>query len=198
VEELTSVRAIALFTMLCASLPAADRPRTIFDVDLTKGSAGPGRVSGGVWDKGWRLTGAKNERIVFDAGAPVANGFFEVGFAVERLPWTSEPRKINYAGLYEESTLNQNEQDGDLFYARTGNESYRFSNVKAAGRRFDRTEHEPRVGANEDWIADGRTACPCSPIRKGAALYFRATSSAVTHQWTDCVMRSSVRTATRD
>ena len=43
----------------------------VLDVDLTKGTAGQGVVTGGVWDKGWRLTGAKNERIVFDAGAPV-------------------------------------------------------------------------------------------------------------------------------
>lgn len=129
----------------------------VFEVDLTKGSAAPGAVSGGTWDKGWKTTGAKDERIVFDAGGPVANGILEASFTVDELPWKHGTGKINYIGLHEEASLSQNKHRGDLFYARTGNANYRFSNVKAAGRPFDRTEHEPRVGSAEDWIADGKT-----------------------------------------
>ena len=136
---------------------AAAEPRIIFDVDLTKGSAGAGVVSGGQWEHGWQTTGAKAERIVFDAGGPIANGSLEARFTIAELPWASQQGKINYIGLHEDASLSQNLHGGDLFYARTGNANYKFSNVKAAGRRFDRGEHEPRVGSAEDWIADGKT-----------------------------------------
>ncbi len=149
------LKLLLLFNCWLPALGA--EPRVLFDVDLTKGAAGPGVVSGGMWDGGWRTTGAKDERIVFDAGGPVANGSLEASFTIDELPWTNQQGKINYIGLHEDASLSQNKHDGDLFYARTGNVNYRFSNVKAAGRRFDRGEHEPRVGAAEDWIPDGKT-----------------------------------------
>jgi len=136
---------------------AATAETTVFDLDLTRGSAGTGQVSGGVWQNGWRCTGAKDERIVFDAGRAVANGRLEVTFTADELPWKSQQGKINYAGLHENPDLTQRGFDGDVFYARTGDAKYAFSNVKAAGRAFDRSEPEPRVGAAEQWVADGRT-----------------------------------------
>jgi hypothetical protein len=145
-----------LCCVLGAPLAAAE-PRVVFDVDLTKGNAGPGKVAGGAWDDGWRCTGAKDERIVYDAGGPIANGSLEASFTISELPWASQQGKINYIGLHEDASLSQNKHDADLFYARTGNVNYKFSNVKAAGRRFDRGEHEPRVGSADDWIADGKT-----------------------------------------
>jgi enterochelin esterase-like enzyme len=132
--------------------------RVIFDVDLTKGDAGPGAVTGGKWDGGWRTTGAKGERIVFDAGRAVANGRLEVRVTIPRKPWgDGAAGKVNWVGLHEDPRLNQNDSAGDLFYARVGSEAYKFSNVKAAGRAFDRTEHEPRVGSADDWTADDKT-----------------------------------------
>ena len=129
----------------------------LFDVDLTRGSAGRGVVTGGEWAGGWRCTGAKDERIVFDAGRAVANGCLEVTFTANAVPWAVSPGKCNYLGLHEDAALSQNAHGGDLFYARTGNAAYRFSNFKAAGRSFDRSEHEPRLGAAEQWVCDGRT-----------------------------------------
>lgn len=149
--------AVALLAVAAAATAAIPTERVLFDVDLTRGSARPGRVAGGEWENGWRATGAKGERIVFDAGGPIANGRLEVSLTVDELPWVASPGKVNYVGLHEDARLSQNKHEGDLFYARTGNVSYKFSNVKAAGRRFDRSEAEPRVGRAEDWIADGRT-----------------------------------------
>ncbi len=148
---------LLLATSLCARALLAAEPQVVFDVDLRSGTAGTGKVSGGVWQGGWRCTGAKDERIVFDAGRPIANGCLEVTFVAHELPWAKAEGKINYVGLHEDASLSQNQHDGDVFYARTGNVNYRFSNVKAAGRRFDRGEYEPRVGSAGDWIADGAT-----------------------------------------
>jgi hypothetical protein len=36
--------------------------RVLFDIDLTTGQPGGGKVSAGAWDRGWKTTGAKNER----------------------------------------------------------------------------------------------------------------------------------------
>lgn len=78
--------------------PAIFAERVVFDVDLTRGNAGAGAVTGGVWDKGWRTTGATNERIVFDAGRPITNGFLEASLTINRAPWDDEGKKINVAG----------------------------------------------------------------------------------------------------
>ncbi len=131
--------------------------RVIFDVDLTKGSAGPGKVTGGLWETGWRTTGADHERIVFDAGRPIAEGYREVSFTANQLPITDPPRKINYFGLHEDASLSQNKHEGDILYVRTGNRNYKFSKVKAAGKKFDRNEWEQSIGALEDWVTDDRT-----------------------------------------
>ena len=152
--------------ILGLSLPAVSAAeRVVFNVDFTSGSAGVGTVVGGKWEKGWKTTGASGERIVFDAGRPIANGRLEVAFTADELPWgpeqgkgpNAEWRKINFLGLHEDSGLNQNTSTGDLFYARTGDPRFKFANIKVAGRRFDRSEFEPRVGDVKDWITDGRT-----------------------------------------
>lgn len=148
-------RALFFFAFTLVGLGAQET--VLVDLDLTRGSAGTGMVTGGKWDRGWRTTGAKGERIVFDAGRPLANGRFEITFTADELPWKSQEGKINYAGLHEDPSLSQNAHAGDLLYARTGGPQYRFSCVKAAGRRFDRSEYEPRLGKAEDWIADGKT-----------------------------------------
>ncbi len=146
------------FLVLAIGLPGAvPRGKVVFDVDLTRGSAGPGQVTGGVWQKGWQCTGAKGERIVFDPGAPVANGRLEVSFTANALPWSHQQGKINYAGLHADPGLTQKTNPGGLLYARTGEEKYKFSIVKAAGRQLDRTALEPRLGEATDWVCDDRT-----------------------------------------
>lgn len=150
----SSLRLICMLASLGDSHAAE---RIVFDVDLTTGSASGGIVTGGTWDNGWKTSGAKDERIVFDAGAPIANGFFEVTFTADSIPWSATARKLNFAGLHEDTSLNQNRHSGDLFYARTGNAAYNFACVKVAGRRFDRSEAEPRLGRREDWVCDART-----------------------------------------
>lgn len=57
----------------------------MIDVDLTKGDAGPGTVTGGVWAGGWRMTAAK-DRIVYDAGVFVTSGSFKASFTIKTNP----------------------------------------------------------------------------------------------------------------
>lgn len=155
--RLFSIRAGAFFGAGLIGAIAGAAETTVFEVDFTRGAAGPGQVTGGGWQQGWQCTGAKDERIVFDVGRAVENGRLEVTFTADELPWKSQQGKINYVGLHENPELTQRNFDGDIFYARTGELAYRFSNVKAAGRAFDRSEAEPRVGTAEQWIADGKT-----------------------------------------
>lgn len=145
-----------IVALASAAVAARTAERTVFDLDLTTGDAGSGIVTGGDWDGGWRCTGTDNERIVWDPGAPIANGRLEVSFTTDELPWLVKQGKINIAGLYDSPALVQN-VPGGLFYFRTGSDKYKFGIAKASGRRFDRTGLEPRVGALDDWIADGRT-----------------------------------------
>ncbi len=52
----------------------------VFDTDLRQGpaafDAGKGTARGGEWRDGWRVTG-NDQRLVWDAGYPVKNGYFE-------------------------------------------------------------------------------------------------------------------------
>jgi hypothetical protein len=115
-----------------------------FDVDLTRGTVGPGAGVGGKWDGGWRTTGAKGERIVFDCGRLIANGAFEARVTT---PWgPGAGGKLNRCGLYEDARLTQSAHVGHRFYARVSRRAYKFSCVKAADRPFDRNKHENRIG----------------------------------------------------
>lgn len=105
--------------------------QTIFDVDLTQGSAGTGVVSGGIWDNGWRVTNEATDRIVFDAGYKIANGYIETTLTINSNPVNRE-KKINYFGGYEEPHLMQGNA-GDKLYLRTGRMTYDFSRAKGAG-----------------------------------------------------------------
>ncbi len=140
-----------------ASLKLIDK--LLWEVDLSTGNAPGGKIAGGEWIKGqgWRTTGAKAERIVFDAGKPITNGYLEIQFTADELPWFSAQGKINYAGLHEDESLDQNRHGGDIFYIRTGSEKYKFSKAKASGKKFDKTEWEPALGSVNDWKPDGKT-----------------------------------------
>jgi hypothetical protein len=66
---------VSLFLILLAHDVLADG--VVFDNDLTKGkSAFTGLEKGGKWENGWWVTD-KEQRLVWDAGYPVKNGYFE-------------------------------------------------------------------------------------------------------------------------
>jgi hypothetical protein len=147
------------------------REQPVLDVDLTKGDAGPGKVTGGKWDGGWRVTSPNGERIVFDAGRPLANGSFEVTYTMSKPPHAANA-KIEWVGLYEEPSLSQAKSDGDIFYARAGEADYKFSRVKAFGRKFDKKEWENDVGTPQDWIVDDKTPQTVKLQWKGGRAIF--------------------------
>ena len=61
----------------------------IFDQDLTRGpGAFSGRAQGGEWRHGWRLTGRPNERLVWDAGRAIKNGWFEFWLTADTPPFS--------------------------------------------------------------------------------------------------------------
>jgi hypothetical protein len=159
------VRAALVLVLLggCAHLgtPALPEARyrevVVVDVDLTKGDAGPGVVTGGKFEGGWRVTSRDGQRIVFDAGHPMANGYLEVRYTMSRPPHAPPPAKIQWVGLHEDPGLNQATSTGDTFYARAGEEGYKFSRVKAYGRKFDKSEWENDVGRAEEWATDDHT-----------------------------------------
>lgn len=69
--------------------PAADK--TVFDTDLTKGpGAFKGVVRGGKWADGWVVTGS-DQRLVWDAGRPIKNGYLEFWLTIDHPP--SSPLK---------------------------------------------------------------------------------------------------------
>jgi hypothetical protein len=58
----------------------------VFDTDLTQGpSAFAGVARGGAWDGGWRVTG-NDQRLVWDAGYAVKNGYFEFWLTADAPP----------------------------------------------------------------------------------------------------------------
>jgi hypothetical protein len=133
------------------------REQVLMDIDLTQGDAGSGVVTGGKFEGGWRVTSRNGERIVFDAGRPLANGYLEVRYTMSRPPHAAPPAKIQWVGLYEEPSLSQAVSSGDIFYARAGEPGYKFARVKAYGRKFDKNEWENDVGLAEQWVTDDRT-----------------------------------------
>jgi hypothetical protein len=72
-----------------------DRQEVVPDVDLTAGNAGPGAVTGGRWEGGWRVTSRHGERIVFDAGRPLPAGYLEVRYTMSKPPHAAPVAKIN-------------------------------------------------------------------------------------------------------
>jgi hypothetical protein len=135
------------------------REQVLFDLDLTQGSAGNGQVTGGKFDGGWRASSPSGERIVWDAGRPLANGYFEVSYVMSKPPHPTDGKhvKIDWVGLHEGPLLDQDKYVGDIFYARVGDPKFRYSRIKAYGRQFDKSEWENDIGKAEDWVTDGKT-----------------------------------------
>ena len=72
----------------CKGLPAGERG-VVFDTNLRQGpgafEAGKGTVRGGEWNEGWRVTG-NDQRLVWDAGYAVKNGYFEWWLTADSAP----------------------------------------------------------------------------------------------------------------
>ncbi|MDX2022797.1 MAG: hypothetical protein SF187_21370 [Deltaproteobacteria bacterium] len=117
--------------------------RVIFDFDFKSGApTSPGngvlvKVTGGVWQEGWR-TVAAGDQLVIDAGQTIAAGFIEATFTMKGTPWT-QGGKLDWIGVFEAADLHQR-SGGDLFFLRTGEEQYGFSMPKAYGKAVDAKE----------------------------------------------------------
>ncbi len=169
-----------------APLPPPPPGHVLFDVDLTAGNATPGQVTGGAFEGGWRVTATEGQRIVFDAGHPMAGGVLEVSFTVAAKEndkgsgaKAAVPRKIDWVGLYEDATLTQDPNGGDVFYARTGQDPQKFSRIKAYGKKFDKGEWENAIGAASDWVADDKTVHTVKLEWRGGLAIFHDTKGAV-------------------
>ncbi|MFP4522617.1 MAG: T9SS type A sorting domain-containing protein, partial [Fibrobacterota bacterium] len=127
----------------------------IFDVDLTQGNSGGGTVIGGIWSGGWKTTSSNGQRVVYDAGYNIANGYAEVTFTIDEDPFQFDT-KTNYFGIFEASGLDHYNA-GDKAYCRSGRTKYAFSRIKAYHKAFDTQEWEHNVGSTSDWNADGST-----------------------------------------
>lgn len=161
-------------------LPPPPPAHTLFEVDLTKGSAAPGQVTGGTFDGGWKVTSRDGQRIVFDAGHPVSNGFLEVSFTMDGSRATGDGKtKMNWVGLYESAALTQEPDGGDVFYARTGQDPEQFSRIKAYGKKFDKGEWENAVGQAGDWHPDGKTVGRVKLEWRGGIAIFHDPKGAV-------------------
>jgi hypothetical protein len=80
-------RFLLSIAVLFSLTAASHAERVVFDNDLTRGkSAFKGKATGGKWDKGWWLTQI-GDRIVWDAGYPVKNGYFEFYLTASPAPF---------------------------------------------------------------------------------------------------------------
>jgi hypothetical protein len=69
----------------CKGIPPGERG-VVFDTNLRQGpGAFKGTVRGGEWNDGWRVTG-NDQRLVWDAGYPVKNGYFEFWMTADTPP----------------------------------------------------------------------------------------------------------------
>jgi hypothetical protein len=144
---------IALLLLGGSSAHAGKVPpgRVLLDVDLTKGRAGPGRVEGGRWERGWRVTD-HGQRIVWDAGYPIRNGRLEAWFTMDRDPLSPTGARGQWLGMHGQSNLTLKPQYLQL---RGGRSNYGFSKLRVKGEGSVRCEI--KGGALEQWRADDKT-----------------------------------------
>jgi hypothetical protein len=155
------------------------KEKAVLDVDLTKGSAGKGVVTGGKWDKGWRVTDYKGQRIVFDPGQVIKNGYLEVTFTMNGEVKAVPPGKINWFGIYESPLLTQvtstkKSEKGDTLYIRS--EVNQSQKVKAFVGEVD--EHfgsllEKEFAKAADYPADDKTKMTMRIEWKNGAVSFQ-------------------------
>ena len=74
---------------LGGALAQSTAGKVVFDNDLTRGpSAFTGKAKGGEWKNGWWFTGKAPERLVWDAGYPIKNGYFEFWLTLDTPPFS--------------------------------------------------------------------------------------------------------------
>lgn len=138
---------------VAARLAAAEH--RILDLDLTKGPppATEKRVTieGGQWDKGWRVAGDL-DRILFDAGYDIRNGYFEV-VVTRRGDLTFQERKRNWMGFSGSQFFTQ----APGAYARAGDPMYGFSKAEFCASSQSATITENKFGEPAHWVLDDRT-----------------------------------------
>jgi hypothetical protein len=168
---------ITALLSLALLVSSAVSEETLFDIDLTAGSAPGATVSGGAWEDGWRVKSHGN-RIVLDAGVKIANGYVEARFTCNKAPWNLGIDKTNWFGLYEEADLTHGGQ-GDVAYLRQGQTKYGFSRMKASGKGMNSTHDimEKSFGSTSDWKLDDQTVHTVRFTWKDGVVTYRGTAN---------------------
>ena len=130
----------------------------VYDIDFTTDSLPTGctQTGGTLNSSGWLTTGA-TDKIVCDAGVKIAKGYIEATFTVTTNP--IDETKKNFFGGYEKASLDQQDY-GDIIYARAGKALYDFLRWKASGDVMNDSGNfatEEDIGATSDWVADDST-----------------------------------------
>jgi hypothetical protein len=129
------------------------RDGVLFDVDLTKGLAGRGKVVGGKWDKGWRVTG-ETDHIIWDPGYNVKNGYLEI-WATMKGKVSETPVKAHWVSLHGHPSLSE---APEYWHLRTGGAGYKFSKLRIKGRAETGSSRcEKSVGEWTEWPSDDKT-----------------------------------------
>ncbi|MCF6271459.1 MAG: T9SS type A sorting domain-containing protein [Melioribacteraceae bacterium] len=161
--------------------------KVIFDVDLTQGSAGGGEVTGGVWENGWKVTEGSDQRIVYDCGYNITNGYIETTFTMGKDPFAAG-EKSNYFGAYEDSSLSQG-SSGDKVYLRSGKASYDFSRIKAFYKsiilQYASEVWEKNIGSVDDWIVDDTTLHTMRITWRDGTITYEGTGGTVSTFYSD-------------
>lgn len=150
-------RQLIYFSLLCAAIVllavAAHAQCQLVSADLTKGAPADQRftVSGGQWDKGWRVT-SDLDRVAIDAGYAIRNGYLEVVVA-RHGGITFTERKRNWIGLFACQEMNQCPGG----YARAGGEGYAFSKAEIFSSKQPNTICDNKFGEYVDWVMDDKT-----------------------------------------
>lgn len=160
----------AIVFVAAASLFAGGKGAVVFDVDFTKGleTLPPqGRVAGGEWRDGWRITGA-GQTIVLDPGYHIRNGSLELTFtrwdistnpvAFALPPWD---RYAKVVGIFEDPGLAYaGAGPGDRFQWQVGSgERARGLQgvLRAATKEQSKWRWFQEYGKWSDWTLDDRT-----------------------------------------
>jgi hypothetical protein len=139
--------------------------RVLFDLDLSQRAAVLGNtrvtVIGGLWDDGWRVT-EHGQRIVLDAGEPIANGLLEVWYTKKGSPVNADRINGQWLSLHQ--------TDGGLspeyVQLRSGQAGYGFAKLRAKSnekgvskksRALTYKRCEIKGGDIGDWVTDDTT-----------------------------------------
>jgi hypothetical protein len=147
---------LRLSLLLAAGVLVAAEHR-ILDLDLMHGPPPADdkrvRVEGGAFEpgQGWRVVG-ELDRIVFDAGYDIKNGYFEVVVA-RRGDLAFKERKRNWMGF----SGSQFSTQAPGAYARAGDPMYGFSKAEFFASTQSATIGEHKFGDAKDWVLDDRT-----------------------------------------